>query len=272
MPRLSVDLDLVFTDHRMPREEALAKINEGVKAAAQRLQKAGFQVHVSTVADAGETKLFVRRDKLVVKVEVNFVMRGTVHPVSPASLTAKAREILQADLELPLVSLEDLYGGKLVAALDRQHPRDLFDVAQLFAHEGITPQIRRCFVIYLASHNRPLHEVLAPELHDISVEYEATFKGMTTEAVELETLLAARDRTIKELQRGLDGDERAFLISLARNKPEWERLGVKHVAELPGVRWKVANLERLARDNPKKLKAQANELEQVLEKTQKPKP
>ena len=35
------------------------------------------------------------------------------------------------------------------------HPRDLFDVLQLFAHEGITEGIRRAFVIYLASHNRP---------------------------------------------------------------------------------------------------------------------
>jgi predicted nucleotidyltransferase component of viral defense system len=97
-----------------------------------------------------------------VKIEVNFVMRGTLHPVRAASLTAKAREALFADLELPVASLEDVYGGKLVAALDRQHPRDLFDVMQLFAHEGITPGIRRAFVVYLASHNRPVHEVLFP--------------------------------------------------------------------------------------------------------------
>lgn len=266
MPRLSVDLDLVFSDHRMAREQALATINQAVKAAAERLKKRGFQTHVATVADAGETKLFVRLDKLQVKVEVNFVMRGTVHPVRQASLSAKAREVLQADLELPLVSLEDLYGGKLVAALDRQHPRDLFDVMELLAHEGLTPQIRRSFVIYLASHNRPIHEVLAPALRDISADYEGTFKGMTTETVELKALLEARERMINELQAGLDADERAFLISLARSKPEWERLGVAHVAELPGVRWKLANLERLAKDNPKKLEAQARELESVLRK------
>jgi predicted nucleotidyltransferase component of viral defense system len=88
-------------------------------------------------------------------------MRGTVHPIGARSLSAKAQEALQADLELPLVSFEDLHGGKLVAALDRQHPRDLFDVRKLFRHEGITPQIRRSFVLYLASHNRPMHEVLA---------------------------------------------------------------------------------------------------------------
>jgi hypothetical protein len=44
--------------------------------------------------------------------------------------------------------------------MDRQHPRDLFVVMGLFAHEGITEGIRRAFVVYLASHNRPFHDVL----------------------------------------------------------------------------------------------------------------
>ena len=94
-------------------------------------------------------------------------MRGTVHPVRSASLMQNARDALMADLDIPVVSLEDVYGGKLVAAMDRQHPRDLFDVMQLFAHEGITPGIRHAFVIYLASHNRPVHEVLFPAPRDI---------------------------------------------------------------------------------------------------------
>lgn len=267
MPRLSVDLDLVFDDHSMGREEALGRINTAIKSADERLKKRGYQTHVATVADAGETKVFVRRDKLEVKIEVNFVMRGTVHPVRPASLSAKAKEVLQADLELPLVSLEDLYGGKLVAAMDRQHPRDLFDVMELFHHEGITPQIRRAFVVYLASHNRPIHEVLFPNLRDVSGEYEGTFKGMTTEPVELKNLLSARERMVAELQAGLDAAEREFLSSLARNEPNWASLGIAHLEQLPGVRWKLENLGRLAKANPKKLKEQAQELERLLGKS-----
>lgn len=264
MPRLSVDLDLVFADHRVEREDALARIGESIKRAAGRLKERGFQAHVAAVGDAGETKLFVRRDRLEVKVEVNFVMRGTVHPIRPASLRAKAKDALQADLELPLVSLEDLYGGKLVAALDRQHPRDLFDVMELFRHEGITPGIRRGFVVYLASHNRPIHEVLFPSLRDISREYEGAFKGMTAEPVALKALLSARERMTGELQAGLDADERKFLLSLARNEPDWGLLGIEHLDRLPGIRWKLANLERLARADPKKLKAQAKSLERLL--------
>ena len=266
MPRLSVDLDLVFVDYRPDRDEALARINEAIRSAVGRLKKRGFQTHAATAADAGETKLFVRRDKLEVKVEVNFVLRGTVHPVRSISFTPKAKETLLADVELPIVALEDLYGGKLVAALDRQHPRDLFDVMQLFLHEGITPAIRRSFVVYLASHNRPIHEVLFPSLRDISGDYDSTFRGMTAEPAELDALLAARERMIAELHASLDAEEREFLLSLARNAPNWALLGIEHLEQLPGIRWKLSNLERLAKANPKKLKAQAQELEALFDK------
>jgi predicted nucleotidyltransferase component of viral defense system len=266
MPRLSVDLDLVFVDHRLDRDDALVKINDAIRNSADRLKKRGFQTHATTMADVGETKLFVRRDKLEVKVEVNFVMRGTVHPSRPASLTPKAKETLLADLELPVVSPEDLYGGKLVAAMDRQHPRDLFDVMQLFLHEGITPGIRRSFVAYLACHNRPVHEVLFPMLRDVSAEYDNTFRGMTAQPVELPALLSARERMVAELATGLDTNEREFLLSLARNEPKFALLNIEHLEQLPGIRWKLRNLEQLAKANPKKLKEQAQTLEGLLSK------
>jgi len=264
MPRLSVDLDLVFPDYTLPREEALASINKAIRNAAERLTTRGFLTHTIASADAGETKLLVRRGSVELKVEVNFVMRGTVHPVRNASLSPRASEVLLADLELPVVSFEDMYGGKLVAAMDRQHPRDLFDCLQLFAHEGITPAIRRAFVVYLASHNRPVHEVLFPIVRDVSQEYERTFKGMTAEPVELSELIAARERLIHELQHGLDADERKFLMSFVRNQPDWSLLEIPHLAELPGIRWKLHNLGQLAKLSPKKFNAQAIALERLL--------
>jgi hypothetical protein len=214
--------------------------------------------------DTSETKLLVRRGNIEVKIEVNFVMRGILHPVRAASLTAKAREALLADLELPVASLEDVYGGELVAALDRQHPRDLFDVMQLFAHEGVTPGIRRAFVVYLASHNRPVHEVLFPALRDISQDYERTFKGMTADPVALPDLLAAREQLIRQLHEGLDENERKFLLSLVQNTPDWEFLGYAHLKELPGLRWKLRNLNQLAKANPRKFTEQANALANLL--------
>tara|TARA_R110002124_G_scaffold10096_7_gene50888 strand:+ start:12347 stop:13261 length:915 start_codon:yes stop_codon:yes gene_type:complete len=265
MPRLSVDLDLVFPDHRLPRDEALYRINEAIRQSVERLNKRGFQTHVPASGDAGETKLLVRQGATEVKVEVNFVMRGTVQPVRMASLTPNARDTLEADIEIPVVSLEDVYGGKLMAAMDRQHPRDLFDVMQLFAHEGITAGIRRAFVVYLASHNRPVHEVLFPSLRDIRHEFEHNFVGMTAEPVELDALLAAREQMMRELQQGLTEDERRFLLSLVTAEPEWALLDIPHVEKLPGVRWKLQNLERLRKANARKFAEQSEELAQRLE-------
>jgi hypothetical protein len=157
MPRLSVDLDLVLPDHTLPRDAALKRIKASLGRAAENLESKGFHTHLAGAPAAGETKLLVKRDGIEVKVEVNYVLRGTVMPVALAGLTSKAQEVLQADLEIPVVSVDDVYGGKLVAAMDRQHPRDLFDVMQLMANGGITDGIRRAFVVYLASHNRPIH-------------------------------------------------------------------------------------------------------------------
>ena len=172
--------------------------------------------------------------------------------------------MLPADLEIPVVSLEDVYGGKLVAAMDRQHPRDLFDVMQLFAHEGITPEIRRAFLVYLASHNRPVHEVLFSAQRDIAQEYQRTFQGMTTEPVALNDLLATRYRMMRELQSTLDANERRFLLTLVANQPDWSLLTVPHAQELPGVRWKLHDLGQLQKANPKKFAEQSEALARLL--------
>jgi predicted nucleotidyltransferase component of viral defense system len=259
MPRLSVDLDLVFPDHTLSRDKALARIKAALRQAADRLKKRGFQTHASA-ADAGETKLLVRSGRIEIKVEVNFVMRGTVQPVRRTSLTPTARDVLMADLDIPVVSLEDMYGGKLVAALDRQHPRDLFDVMLLFAHEGITPGIRRAFVVYLASSNRPVHEVLFPPLRNVQHDYEHNFQGMTAEPVMLDALLVARERMVRELQQGLDDDERSFLHSLVAGAPDWSLLNIAHLEHLPGIRWKLHNLAHLQKTNAKKFAEQADVL------------
>lgn len=264
MPRLSVDLDLVFADHRTARTEALEAINTALLSAQRKLAARQFVVHTVAAAGMGETKLQVRRGDIAVKVEVNTVLRGSVHPPQLMALTPAASDLLMADLELPLLSAEDIYGGKLVAAMDRQHPRDLFDVMELFAHGGITAGIRRAFAVYLASHNRTLHEVLFPVAKDIRLAYEGSFAGMTTEPVELEALLDTRERLFRELPASLDNDEREFLRTLVRAEPEWRLLGIPHLEELPAIRWRLQNLEQLARSSPVRFRALADALDEKL--------
>ena len=264
MPRLSVDLDLVFADHRIPRADALAAINAALRAGRDRLAKREYHVQALAAADMGETKLIVQRDDLSVKIEVNTVIRGTVHPTQTRALTAAASEALMADLELPLLSPEDIYGGKLVAAMDRQHPRDLFDVMELFAHGGITPDIRRAFVVYLASHNRTIHEVLFPTAKDITLAYEGSFVGMTTAPVTFQALLDTRERLFRELPAALDANEREFLRSLVRARPDWSLLGIPHLEELPAIRWRLQNLEQLSCSQPERFRALADALDERL--------
>ena len=264
MPRLSVDLDLAFIDHTLSREDALKRISDTLRGSAKQLQRLGFNVRTVAVASAPDTKLFVRRQHIEIKVEVNFVTRGLVGRVASRSLTQRAQDALQAEIEIPIASSEDVYAGKLVAALDRQHPRDLFDVMQLFEHEGITPAIRRAFILYLASHDRPLHEVLAPKRRDLTLDYEGAFKGMTAEVVPLDQLEAARERLVADLQQDLDATERQFLLSFVSLTPAWALLDIPHAAALPALRWKISNLERLREKNPAKFAKQAESLAAVL--------
>ena len=132
MPRLSVDIDVVFIDHQTTRDEALKSISSSLEAARKRLAKAGAGGEVSSTKDGDEIKLFIRRGRNQVKVEVNHVFRGTVLPVETRRLAEEARKLFTTELSVPVLATPELYGSKLVAAMDRQHPRDLFDVRRLF--------------------------------------------------------------------------------------------------------------------------------------------
>ena len=114
-------------------------------------------------------------------------------PVQTRSLAGIAQELFTTNLSLTVLAEPELYGSKLVAALDRQHPRDFFDVHGLFQSTGLTPEIIECFVCYLAGHNRPIHEVLFSRDLDLTVPYESEFQGMTRDEVSLAELLAARE-------------------------------------------------------------------------------
>jgi hypothetical protein len=157
-----------------------------------------------------------------------------------------------------------MYGGKLVAAMDRQHPHDLFDVLQLYAHEGVTTGVRRAFVVYLASHNRPVHEVLFPALKDLQFDYDNNFKGMTVEPVDLGELVAVRIRLMDDLKHGLDPAERKFFLSLVAAEPDWTLLGLPHLEHLPAIRWKLQNLEKLKKADPRRFAQQSETLASLL--------
>jgi predicted nucleotidyltransferase component of viral defense system len=260
MPRLSVDLDLVFADHRPGRDDAMRMIGSHLELIRADLNELGMTSHAATAQNGEELKLFIERNRTRVKVEVNHVFRGTILPVELRQLTTEAQDTFFTDIEIPVLHPDELYGSKLVAAMDRQHPRDLFDVFKLYEEGELTEGIVECFVCYLAGHNRPIHEVLFANQMDITSSYANEFEGMTRESVPLETLLETRRRLFAELPSRLSDNQRSFLMSLAEAQPDCSLMSCSHLAEMPAFRWKVVNLERLKSSNSTKFAQQSSEL------------
>ena len=267
MPRLSVDIDVVYLPLQTPRDQALQSINEELAAIAQRIERLGVQTRLIRSRDLGETKLVAENETSQVKIEVNVVFRGTVLPIERRPLCARASDLFGVEFEVPILALDEIYAGKLVAALDRQHPRDLFDVWQLFESGGLTDAMVECFVVYLAGHNRPTHEVLFGNDKDIAGEYERAFAGMTEVACPLDVLLDTRARLRHELPRRLSADQRQFLSRLARAQPDWSLLHCPHASQLPALRWKLANLDTFQTRRPQDFVAQADALDAGLAAT-----
>lgn len=262
LPRLSVDIDLTYLPVH-DRPGSLAQIDAAMKRIAERIRASIKGVHVALSLLHGEgivTKLVVRLDGTQIKIEVTPVTRGVVFPVelTPVSAGVEARF---GFAETTMVSFADLYAGKLVAALDRQHPRDLFDVRDLIANEGIGDDLRRAFAVYMASHDRPLAEVLAPHRKPLEEEFERGFVGMTLEPVALDELVATREQLIDELVGAMPLDHRRFLLGFKAGTPVWSLIGLEAAADLPAIRWKQRNLDRL---QPERRKAMVVNLAKVL--------
>lgn len=264
MPRLSVDIDIVFTRHDLGRQEALSAIAGELDAVRRRVEAMGYAARVPKAVDGADAKLFIHADGIEVKAEVNFVFRGAVLPIERRSLCRGAQQKFAANIELPILAPAELYAGKLVAALDRQHPRDLFDVKLMLetGHEWVDEMLD-CFVVYLAGHNRPMHEVLFPNLKPLEAIFSNEFAGMTAEPIELEALQEVRIRMLNELPRALLPRHREFLLSVARAEPDWSLLAYGHVQHLPAMQWKLLNLAKLRR-NKQKFAQQHTELAERL--------
>jgi len=260
MPRLSVDIDVVYSDHATPRAAALEAISDGLNHTQKQLAKSGIDAHVAATGKGDEIKLFIQRGAIQVKVEVNHVFRGTILPVEIRKLNAEARRVFTTDLTAPVLAPAELYGSKLVAAMDRQHPRDIFDIRGLYETTGLTADVIECFVCYLAGHNRPVHEVLFSNDTDLSAPFENEFVGMTQKPISLAELQKVRAKLKKELPAKLTANQRQFLIGLVSGAPNWHLMKCPHLQKLSAIQWKIHNLARLKKSNPKKFAQQAEEL------------
>lgn len=263
MPRLSVDIDLTFLPVK-DRAQSLAEIDAALERIRERIEATVPKARAQRIAGGGggETRVLARRDGAEVKIETSPVARGVVNEPALRSVTETVEDRF-GFAETLVVSFDDLFGGKLHAALDRQHPRDLFDVKLLYENEGLTDALFRTFLIYVASSGRPPHELLKPTLAPLDAPYAAEFEGMTNVAVPIAELVETRARLIADIKARLTEPARAFLLSLHDAEPDFELIGLPQAAELPAVRWKLQNLDRLKQENPAKHAEMRSALESV---------
>lgn len=258
LPRLSVDIDLAYEPVKS-RDESLADIHAHLMEIKRKLESRGLQVIENDAENA--SRLFVSNPQAKIKIETSPVLRGTVHPVVTQAVQAKVEDLF-GYTEIQMLNFDDLYAGKLCAALDRQHPRDLFDVMFLLENEGITETLKNTFLVYLVSHPRPISELLAPHRVDIKDIFDKEFASMTEQTVTLAALEESRENLILQIGNMLNEQDKQFLLDLKSGKPDWENFYYPEAEHLPAVMWKRHNLQKMS---SQKQKSALSKLESVLQ-------
>ena len=247
MPRLSVDIDLTYLPVN-EREAALEGISKSLLSVSGKIRKMfpDSQVTLQKIRSSNSLKgLIVRRRDATIKIEPNLILRGFIFAPQVRSLSKKAQDLFETAVTMKILSEAEIYGGKICAALDRQHPRDLFDVKTLLDSGGFNEQTRKAFIVHLISHPRPMVELLNPSFIDIREIYEKNFKDMMLEKVEYEELVETRNRLIDLITCSLTPEEKKFVLSVKSGEPEWNLLGLRGIENLPGVKWKILNIKNM---------------------------
>ncbi|MGI9251174.1 MAG: nucleotidyl transferase AbiEii/AbiGii toxin family protein [Pseudohongiellaceae bacterium] len=245
LPRLSVDIDLTWLP-LAGRKESLIEIEKALKRIAADIEQTERKIRVTATAPKTQNqinKIVVHTDERIrIKIEVSPVLRGCVFD----SILMPVCDYVRSDFgfsENKILSFADIYAGKIVAALSRQHPRDFFDIHYLFQQEGITNEVRTAFIVYLISSNKAPHSLLAPRLQDISYDFEHGFVGMPQDNIALSQLLSARKRLVNDIVNNMPQSYKEFLRSFYMRKPDWNLLGLDDVQNLPAVKWREVNLD-----------------------------
>ncbi|MDN5201270.1 nucleotidyl transferase AbiEii/AbiGii toxin family protein [Fulvivirgaceae bacterium BMA10] len=258
MPRLSVDIDLTY----LPIEDRQTSLNNIANALEQIKGRILTVLPRATVQHQQEvSKLQISNQGFQIKVEVNQTNRGVLSDPVEYQLCETAQDQFDAFCSIAIVPLPQLYGGKICAALDRQHPRDLFDVKYLLQNEGINEEIKKGLLLSVLSSNRPIHELLQPNLQDQRTAFENQFSGMTTEPFTYADYETIRNGLITNIANSLTEVDKQFLIRFSKLEPDWS---IYHFQRFPSIQWKIQNLAKLKQSNPNKHEEQVVALEKVL--------
>lgn len=261
LPRLSVDIDLTFRPVTN-RDTAIREINAALGRIAERLKTRGITVRMRGTDISRKIACFANGAEI--KVEPNFILRGTVYPVRRLELAPKMTAVVGLSAEMNVLSREELYGGKFCAALDRQHPRDLFDVAQFFRQGGKVCDVKGGFFASALGHNRPLHEILAPNMLDQKETFASQFSGMSDIPFSIEEHVATFRRLVADVTAMLTPDDRERLVAFTTLEADADVFAIPGLERLPAIQWKRKNLETLRMRDPQKFAANAKALAAIL--------
>lgn len=265
MPRLSVDIDLTYLPFD-DRNTAMKTIAAALHRIKDRIDTAiqGCKTGIVPQTDGQEAKLTCQHQGAQIKIEVNTTIRGHLFAPQAMDVADAVEDTFRRFVSMRIVASAELFGGKICAALDRQHPRDLFDIHQLYAKGGLSDDIRQGFLVYLLSSNRPIHEMIRPNFLDQRRTFETQFAGMTQEPFGYEDFEAVRERLVQDIHAGLSEADRRFLLSFKSGEPEWNLFPHERLKDLPAVLWKLSNIQSLKSHNPAKHAEQLKALEERL--------
>lgn len=246
LPRLSVDLDLTFLP-RVGRPEFLALTG----AALNRLQTAISDTWPDAILQTkpfpGSTSpgtLFLQNGGVQVKLEVNPVHRESIYPTENRPVMPAAQP-LWGPTPMKLLSFAETCAGKFNAALDRQHPRDLFDVGVILDGDCLDDRVRTAFVVNLLTQSRPFAHTLSPQIRPPRGEALSSLEeltGLPSQASDLTRNLLDLKHVLCD---GMPPQHREFLVSFTLGTPDWSLLAVDRVADLPAIRWRQQQMASL---------------------------
>ena len=266
MPRLSVDLDLTYLPIDS-RDEALKNIQTGLGRIKADMEKniEGIKIHTVPLSGGTDVKLNCQRKAAQIKIEVNTVTRGNVFPTKLMQLVDLVQDKFNKFAAINVVSMAELYGGKICAAVDRQHPRDIFDVKLLFDNEGFSDEIWDGFKLGLISHYKPISELLSPILKNQKSAFDNQFEGMATIEFSYEDYLETRSLLIETIKNRLTENDKKFLLSFETGEPQWDLFPYAVLKELPAIKWKLLNIQKLKNTNLDKHSQMIEMLKNTLE-------
>ncbi len=258
MPRLSVDIDLTYIPIE-GRDVSFKNISEALIKIKSSIEK---RLQGSRVEHKMEMhKLLVSHNDAMIKIEVSQIVRGILGAVTEKILCKKAQEKFDTFSSINIVPNGQLYGGKVCAAMDRQHPRDIFDVKQLLQNQGFTKEIKEGFLFRLLSADRSIQDVLFPNLQDQRLAMTNQFAGMSEEQFSYEEYEYVRETMVNTVQASITEEDKLCILGFKNCTPDWS---IYNFEAYPSIKWKLQNLEIIKTTNPLKHEALYDSLKKKL--------